>query len=122
MDLDGEIQLHWDDENEVRDAIAAGSITLTPEEVWTRRHEYDLVAAKFIQRCKDIKREAKGEERDRIHGGDVQPEALDGYLASGKNDPMVRDLGNSQKKNLLSTAWSRVFPSGTETRRPASSS
>ena len=40
-DLDGEIQLHWDDESEVRAALASGGISLTPREIWTRRHEYD---------------------------------------------------------------------------------
>lgn len=113
-DLDGEIQLqahtrsiamfipakltlscyalhrrHWDDENEVGVAMATGQIRLTPMEVYTRRHLYDEVAAKFRQRVKDIQREAKGEERERKERAQERPEGLDDWLAASRRDLKV---------------------------------
>ncbi|KAM0747904.1 hypothetical protein T439DRAFT_382973 [Meredithblackwellia eburnea MCA 4105] len=88
-DIDGEIQLHWDDENEVRDAVARGQIVLTEEENYDRRRGYDKVAAKFIARVNEIKREAKGEKKERDKKGTIEPDGLHDWLAAGANDPMV---------------------------------
>jgi len=93
IDLDGEIMLHWNEEKEVAAAIAKGRLKLSDDDVYERHHEFDAVGKRFMKRVKEIKREAKGEEKDRLEKGQRRsPEGLNDYLFASANDIMVSNF------------------------------
>lgn len=85
-DIDSDIQLLWEDSEEVQDALASGEISLTDEQMATRRKLYDEVSVDLQARLYAIKREAKGESRDQeaaVEDRSFEAAGVDDYLASG---------------------------------------
>lgn len=85
-DIDSDIQLHWEDNDEVQNALASGEIFFTDEQMATRRKLYDEVSVDLHARFYAIKREAKGESRDQeaaVEDRSFEAAGVDDYLASG---------------------------------------
>ncbi|KAI5475201.1 hypothetical protein MNV49_001825 [Pseudohyphozyma bogoriensis] len=89
-DIDGEIVLHYEDDQEVQHAMESGEIRMKGGDEYERKKEFDDVAKRFLRRVREIKREAKGEKEDREGQGVFHtPEGLNDWLFASKEDVMV---------------------------------
>lgn len=92
VDLDSSIHSIYETERETRVFVKLGRAVLDDEELWESKEEVDELVARFLRRVKEIRREARGEKRDRkLEGERKEPQALDDWLAcSGMDEVRVR--------------------------------
>lgn len=82
VQLDDSIRAIYDKERETRVYVKLGWVQISDEDLWESKEETDDLVARFLRRVKEIKREARGERRDRkVEGERNEPPALDDWLA-----------------------------------------
>lgn len=82
VELDETIHTLYDKERETRVYVKLGRVQIGDEDLWESKEEMDDLVARFLRRVKEIKREDRGEKRDRKMDGERdEPPALDDWLA-----------------------------------------
>ncbi|BGP12982.1 hypothetical protein JCM10213_006620 [Rhodosporidiobolus nylandii] len=93
--VDADLSGLWAEEERVRLAVASGTFKLEnvaavgdeEGEIEERREEIDGLVRRFGRRVKEIRREARGEKRDRKSDGERdEPGKLEDYLEPGVHD------------------------------------
>ena len=79
--VNAEIQSAWEEERRVATAGLSGTVALTADDVYERRHEYDAVASRLQKRIRIIQRMAREEGVARRGSARDLPDGLAHYVA-----------------------------------------
>jgi hypothetical protein len=105
IELEEAIHATYEKERETRVFVKLGRVQIGDEDLWETKEETDGLVARFLRRIKKIKREARGEKRDRKKEAERhEPPALDDWLAcEGIGEVQVSLLDPRATMRLMSS-------------------